>query len=106
MCIGLSIALASLSFIVQRYGPETGICGNVCGPNQNEWCVCPLLNAGFPLGYVFDIPATSVRNQLVPFIEDEFRLVPFIIDVLFYVVAVYALSAAIKRSRFSQRNSL
>ena len=93
----LSLALALLSYAYQRQGPEFGVFGNVCGPEQDQLCLRPLLNAGFPWGYVFDNSAISVHNQLTPVIEDEVRLVPFFMDVGFYGFCILVLSISAKR---------
>ena len=86
------LALVVLSFLiatgivgysanVQRYGPELGVFGNVCGPSGNELCYEPLLNGGLPLPYFFDDPGISVRGAL-HFAEDRIRVVPFMLDVV------------------------
>jgi hypothetical protein len=72
-----------VSFLYQRSGPEVGYLGADCKPD----CVVLKLNAGWPLPYVFDSMGVSVLNVL--HLEDEFRLIPFIIDSVFYAVVLY-----------------
>lgn len=97
--ISLSIIFTAVSFTFQRFGPEVGVYGNVCGPSEDQLCLRPKFNGGFPLGYVFDNPATSVRDQLTPFVEDDFRILPFLLDVLFYGVVLYSISLGLKKIR-------
>jgi hypothetical protein len=93
----IAITLSLLSSVYQRYGPEVAIYGNVCGPSQDQFCLRPVLNAGFPLGFLFDDPAISVRDQLTPLIEDEFRGVPFMVDAFFYGSIIYLIYLAVRR---------
>jgi hypothetical protein len=100
--LSLSIVLTIVSFAIQRHGPEVGVYGNVCGPNGDQLCLRPKLNAGFPLGYVFDNTATSVRDQLTPFVEDDFRIFPFLLDLLIYGTGIYLISLGLKKIRIRE----
>ena len=75
----VACAMAICSAAVQSFGPEQGVFGNLCGPQNDQDCVGPLLNGGFPWPYLFDFPWTSVVNQL-GFGEDRFEAVPFLLD--------------------------
>jgi len=78
----VATVLAAASVGVQRYGPEQGVFGNLCGPDMDELCYKPLLNGGFPLGFVYDAPGISVEDKLA--FEDRFRVLPFLADVAAY----------------------
>ena len=82
LLISLSLALAFtlISFQIQRFGPEFGFLGSDCQPN----CLLFKLNAGWPWPFFFDRMGVSVLNVLGS--EDEFRLLPFVVDVGFYGV--------------------
>ena len=88
----LSITFTLLSFGYQCFGPEVGYLGADCRPD------CSILkrNAGWPLPYVFDNMGVSVINVL--HLEDEFRLTPFMIDVVFYT-GVFSLVAIIAEKK-------
>ena len=77
----VAIAVTAYSSNIQRFGPELGVYGNLCGPSGNELCYEPILNGGLPIPYFFDNPGISVRGTL-DFFEDEFRVLPFLIDVI------------------------
>ena len=79
--LSIAIAITILSSNIQRIGPALRSYGNVCGPSGNELCYMPVLNGGFPFPYFFDNPLISVRGTL-DFFEDEFRVLPFLIDVI------------------------
>lgn len=98
----LAIMFTLASFAIQRYGPEVGTYGNVCGPTGDQACTHVLLNAGFPLGYIFDNPSISVRDQLMPIIEDEFRIIPFLLDTVFYAVILSLLWLGYKNIQLSE----
>ena len=88
--------MAICSAAVQSFGPEQGVFGNLCGPQNDQDCVGPLLNGGFPWPYLFDFPGTSVVNQL-GFGEDRFEAVPFLLDWAAYFVLVLLVLAALRR---------
>jgi hypothetical protein len=97
-----AIMFTLASFAIQRYGPEVGTYGNVCGPSGDQACTHVLLNAGFPLGYIFDNPSVSVRDQLMPIIEDEFRIIPFLLDTAFYALILSLLSLGYTKIQLSE----
>lgn len=75
------MALVSTTVTLQyeRLGPELAAYGNLCGPEFNEACLEPVLNAGFPFAFLFDRPGVSVQHQL-SLGEDEFRPARFAAD--------------------------
>ena len=101
--IGLSsiaIALASLSVVFERRTSEVEVVGNVCGPFTNEACLENRLAAGFPLPYLFDRPSISVAGA-IHIGEDDFRFLPFALDVLIYLglLVVVFRFAEVRRGR-------
>lgn len=88
----VAIGVALLSVNLERIGPELGEAGNLCGPNQDEWCYVPVVNGGWPLAYLFDSPSVSVPNQL-GFFEDKFKPLPFALDAIFYFALFLTLRA-------------
>jgi len=76
----IAFALTIYSSNLQRVGPAIRGFGNVCGPSGEERCYEPVLNAGFPLPYFFDNPSISARGNLA-LLEDDFRILPFLVDV-------------------------
>lgn len=97
-----AIALTVKSVGIERTGPELAAYGNLCGPSHDDLCYEPVLNAGFPIGFLFDNPGISVERQLA-FIEDEFRIGAFLLDVAIYfallLLAALAVRAAWTRLR-------
>ena len=85
----IAFALTIYSSNIQRVGPAIRGFGNVCGPSGEERCYEPVLNAGFPLPYFFDNPSISARGNL-SLLEDEFRILPFLID--FYLFGIVSLA--------------
>jgi hypothetical protein len=83
----LAVVLALLSVCVERRGPEQVVYGNVCGRTGSDLCYRPVLKGGFPVAYLFDAPGVSVEDQLA-FIEDDFQLVAFTLDVALYFAVV------------------
>ncbi len=47
-------------------------------------CEMPRLAAGFPLGYVYDVPGISIEHQIG--VEDEVRLGPMALNLLAYLL--------------------
>ena len=79
LALALGIGLAVGSVGIQREGPERGVVSHTCGRSGEEPCYGSLLNGGFPLGYLYDIPDGPDAGALGP--EDHFRLWPFLADV-------------------------
>src|SRR5688572_16412083 len=77
-------ALACVSSAYQPLGPEIGQYGTECVPIED--CFRPLRGGGLPLQYAIDIPGITTQGRLG--IEDEFRVLPFALDVIFYFVLV------------------
>ena len=77
----MAMAVTAYSSNIQRFGPELGVYGNLCGPSGNELCYEAILNGGLPIPYFFDDPATSVQRVL-HFGEDQIKVIPFMIDVI------------------------
>ena len=77
-----ALALACVSFAYQPLGPEIGQYGTECVPIED--CYRPLRGGGLPLQYAIDIPGITIQGRLG--IEDEFRVLPFALDVIFYFV--------------------
>ena len=91
-----AIVLAAFSVLVQRVGPEQAVTGNLCGPQQDELCRAPRVNGGFPLAFLFDNPGVSVPDQLGVG-EDDFRWLPFLADVLFWLLLAVLLARGWRR---------
>jgi len=75
-------------------GPARASYGNAGCETQPETCtngqmLGDLLGAGFPLQYVVDNVSTSVWYSLG--IEDDFKFLPFLLDLLFYTLLVYGM---------------
>ena len=90
LLLGISLTLASFAY--QRMGPARASYGNAGCETQPETCtngqmLGDLLGAGFPLQYVVDNVSTSVWYSLG--IEDDFKFLPFLLDLLFYTLPVY-----------------
>jgi hypothetical protein len=83
LALVISMGLALASFFYQRIGPAQGFVGTECG-DPTDRCYGPVLNGGFPLPFVVDRPTVSVSNLL--FVEDEIRILSFLIDMLFYLI--------------------
>lgn len=82
-----AIMLTIRSVDIERTGPELAAYGNMCGPSHSAPCNEPVLNAGFPVGYLFDNPGISVERDLsLP--EDDFRIGAFLLDVAIYVALI------------------
>ena len=103
LCVFLALALSLMSSLVERKGPELASYGNLCGPSGDQDCLEPILNAGFPFGYLFDQPGVSVERNLF-ILEDNFRPLPFVLDFFLYlaVFAVVVLFAHRLRNSVSQ----
>ena len=100
----IAFALTIYSSNIQRVGPAIRGFGNVCGPSGDERCYEPVLNAGFPLPYFFDNPSISARGNL-SLLEDEFRILPFLVDVYLFGIVLSAMLFAGKRYLLQRRSS-
>jgi hypothetical protein len=81
------------SYEYQRFGPEYGYRGSECKPD----CVVFKLNAGWPFPYVFDSLGISVMDNLGA--EDEFREVPFVLDIFFYSCLLFIIVHFLRQVR-------
>lgn len=79
----LALASAALSVFVERWGPELAPYGNLCGPQSSEPCMELVLNAGFPIAFLFDQAGVSVEHRL-SVLEDQFRIGAFAMNAGFY----------------------
>lgn len=100
----LALASAALSVFVERWGPELAPYGNLCGPQSSEPCLQLVLNAGFPVAFLFDQAGVSVEHRL-SVLEDQFRFGAFAMNAGFYLLLyglvfmlLRALSGRIARS--------
>src|SRR5688572_17259458 len=95
----IAVCLACASFFYQQPGPEVGKFGTECVPIKD--CYRAVLGGGFPMQYVIDIPGITYQDRL--YIEDEFRVWPFILDVIFYfALGQIASRLVLNRSRTAQ----
>ena len=78
----IALGLACASFSYQPLGPEIGQYGTECVPIED--CSRALRGGGLPIQYVIDIPGITVQGALG--IEDEFRILSFALDAIFYFV--------------------
>ena len=92
--IVISVGLTCMSFAYQKTGPETRAYGNAgceIQPNKypcvNGWVYMEVLGAGFPLQYALDSFATSVKHSIGS--EDDFLVLPFLADILFYTAIIH-----------------
>jgi hypothetical protein len=93
-----ALALTLLSSLVERKGPELASYGNLCGPSGNQDCVEQVLNAGYPLPYLFDQPGVSVERRLL-FLQDNVRPLPLALDFFAYFAIAAAAILAVQRFR-------
>ncbi len=77
-----ALGLACVSFAYQPLGPELGQYGTECVPIED--CHRALRGGGLPMQYVIDIPGITVQGRLG--IEDEFRVLSFTLDAIFYFI--------------------
>ena len=98
----IGLALTCASFACQRMGPEIGVYGNMCEDQPHGFCYGKLLGAGLPMQYVIDEPGVSVMYKLS--MEDDFRIVPFLLDVLFYSAIIYGGIRLIRYYRLREQN--
>jgi hypothetical protein len=87
--VGLGIGL--LSVRVQRTGPEQVVYSNLCGPAMDQLCYKPVLNGGFPLPFLYDRAGVSREDQLA-FVEDRFRWLPFLADLVLYAAVMFGIA--------------
>jgi hypothetical protein len=100
---GISITFASFAY--QKMGSEMDSYGNAGCEVQLNSCIDgqmmgKVLGAGFPLQYVLDNIHTSVWYSIG--LEDNFKILPFLMDVLFYTVIIYG---SIKFTQSYKRHS-
>jgi hypothetical protein len=98
-------ALALLSVRVQRAGPEQVVFSNLCGPAMDQLCYKPVLNGGFPLPFLYDRAGVSREDQLA-FVEDRFRPLPFLADLVMYGGLVFVVGRLLRRRHAAAGASL
>ena len=96
----LGVALALATFFYQRMGPSVGKYGTECIPIED--CTARLLGAGYPIQYFVNQPGITSPVSLGS--EDEFRLLPFALDILAFVAVAYLGSTAILLTRSKLRS--
>ena len=94
-----TIAALASSFI-ERFGPDQAI---FCALGQSIegydiYCPKPVLNGGWPAPYLVDNPSISRPNQLA-FVEDYFRLWPFVSNIAFYAWVIVCAGTVLRRAR-------
>ena len=92
----LALTFTLLSSAIERKGPELASYGNLCGPNSDQDCLEPILNAGFPFAYLFDVPGVSVERKLF-IVQDTIRPIPFALSFLVYLALPGIISVAVRR---------
>jgi len=97
-----ALLLTGLSSNVERNGPELAAYGNLCGATQDEPCMRPRLNGGFPWAYLFDSPGISVEGQL-SFGEDEVRVYSFLADLVAYMVVIMVCARVVRHVEPAKR---
>jgi hypothetical protein len=94
----LANALALLSVLIERTGPELLAYGNMCGPTSSDECYQPALKGGYPFAYLTDVPGVSVENDL--FLgQDDLRFEALAFDIAFYFAAIHIVIWVATRSR-------
>jgi hypothetical protein len=94
----VAFVLTCVSIAYQRYGPEEGISGNVCGRLGWDLCYVPVRNGGFPFAYLVDKPSISVSGSL-GLLDDEFRPWLFLLDMLFFSIVITVVMEIGKNTR-------
>ena len=97
-----ALLLTGLSSNVECNGPELASYGNLCGATQDEHCLKPRLNGGFPWAYLFDSPGISVEGQL-SFGEDEVRMYPLLADLAAYAAVLTVCAYVVRRVGSAKR---
>jgi len=100
--LSAALLLTGLFSNVERSGPELAAYGNLCGATQDEPCMKPRLNGGFPWAYLFDSPGISVEAQLL-FGEDEVRVYPFLADLAAYMAVIVVCAHVVRRVSSAKR---
>jgi hypothetical protein len=100
----IGLALTCASFAYQQMGPEIGVYGTECKDQPRGFCYGPLLGAGLPMQYVLDQPGVSVMYKWG--MEDNFRIAPFLLDVLFYSAIIYGSIKFIRRYCLRKQNQV
>jgi hypothetical protein len=93
-----ALLLTFVSSNVERTGPNFAAYSNFCGSTNDQLCMEPTLNGGFPLAYLSDTPGISVEGKL-SFGEDEFRTTPFLFDLAGYFAVLTVGSGVMRRVR-------
>jgi len=98
--LGMVLTIASVSY-QKTY---LGVVGNLCQittDNPSGLCYEPLPAGGFPLSYLYDRGGISVVGQLGP--EDNFHLLPFIINMAIYSLSVFVIFLSYKNLLTNRR---
>ena len=96
LIIAICTLLVTLaSFFVKTY--RNGIVGNNCGPKENELCIEPVLQAGYPFSYVVDNTGVSVVGKLDPIVEDKFIFGHFLLDTFLYFLILAGVSSFVMK---------
>ena len=99
MLVALGLTLASVR--VERVGPAPDAWSQeLCAPEPHHPCAEGVLRGGFPIAYLLDRPGISVMGKLA-FVEDLFRPVAFVVD----MVAFWLVLLALARVAGSRRTS-
>lgn len=90
------------SCAIQRNGPEQAVYCDRDAPlaAAASSCIRPVLNAGWPVPFLVDRPGISLEG-VIGFPEDDFRLWPFIANVLFYQLVLLGLWKLVQHWRRS-----
>jgi len=94
----LSLILTVGTVFYQRPSTEIVQYGNVCSIDQWMHCYQPREAAGFPFPYGFDTPGVTAEHAVWPGMEDEFRLLPFIINIWFYFLMLIVTFRLVKNN--------
>jgi len=85
-----AFTLTVVSAFYQRPSSEVVEYGSECKIEHWMHCYKPRKSAGFPFAFGFDTPGVSVQHSVTPLVEDEFRLLPFLINIWFYFIMLLA----------------
>ncbi len=81
----LAILFVLMTVFYQRPSGEIILFGNVCDAQSWVECYRPRVSAGFPFAFIFDKPGITVEDN-ASFLEDDIRLLPFVMNVWLYTV--------------------
>jgi len=93
----LSIIITIATTLYQRPSSEIVQFGTECTVERWMHCYSPRVSAGFPFAFGFDTPGISIQHSVTPLIEDEFRIVPFLVDIWFYYIFLLLTLKAFRR---------